>query len=44
MSNNNHQIKSTDRRPVTTGGTAQATADRLPPPQNPKSNPSNIKK
>lgn len=44
MSNDSHQIKSTDRRPVTPGGTVQATADRLPPPQNPKSNPSNIKK
>lgn len=44
MSNNNYQIKSIDKRPVTPGGTAQGTADRLPPPQNPKSNPSNIKK
>lgn len=44
MSNNAHQIKSIDKRPATPGGTAQDTADRLPPPQNPKSNPSNVKK
>ena len=41
MSNNTHQIKSIDKRPVIPGGIAQDTADRLPPPQHPKSNPSN---
>ena len=44
MSNNVNQIKSIDKRPAIPGGIAQDTADRLPPPQKPKSNPSNVKK
>ena len=44
MSSNTHQIKVVDKRPVTPGGTAQCTADRLPPPQNPKGGPNNIAK
>ena len=44
MDSNADRIKSIDTRPASPGGTAQGTADRLPPPQNPKSNPSNVNK